>query len=307
MKIVLQHAIGDPGWRSEVMRPAEMTRFAQLAEQHGYAAIGFTDHPAPTVRWSESGGEGSAEPFTSLAFCAAVTSTIRLMTFVLVLPYHNPFMLAHQVAALDQLSAGRLDLGVGTGYMKGEMHALGVDPQHRREQFDEVLQAAISIWNEPEINGDGRGWSARGVHGQPPPVQLPHPPIWVHGNSPFGRERAARYGAGWIGVLTTDQLASTMRTRPLPDLAAVAGAVEDLRQRTVQAGRSADEVAVGLGGLWPILDIRAGWDVDERLESAQRAADVGVGTLFLTVIGDDTHAANDTVAAYGEQVIAKLK
>ena len=306
MKVVIQHAVGDPGWRPEVMRPAEVTRFAQLAEQYGYAALAFTDHPAPSVRWTQAGGEGSSDPFTSLAFCAAVTSTIRLMTFVLALPYHNPFRLAHQASTLDQLSAGRLDLGLGTGYMKRELYALGADLDQRRAQFDDVLDVAFRVWNEPEVNAEGRGWSARGVHGQPAPLQLPHPPLWIHGNSAFGRERAARHGAGWIGVLTTEELAGTMRTRPLPDLAAVELAVADLRARTARAGRDQADVRLGLGGLLPMLDIRRGWDVDEILQRAEQACGLGIETLFVTVIGDDAHAANDTVEAFGEQLVGNL-
>ena len=88
MKIVVQHAVGDPGWQPSVLAPPTVADFARLAEQHGYAGIAFTDHPAPTVRWTAAGGEGSSDPLVSLAFCAAVTSSIELMTFVLALPYH---------------------------------------------------------------------------------------------------------------------------------------------------------------------------------------------------------------------------
>lgn len=212
--------------------PPFVAEFAPLAERHGYAGIAFTDHPAPTVRWTAAGGEGSADPLVSLAYCAAVTSSIELMTFVLALPYHNPFRLAHQAATLDALSGGRLTLGLGTGYLRGEMRALGASPDSRLTSFDAVLETMVTAWSAESVSGSFpapestlasapvsasaavtssgpvsgspadpfSGWSAREVHVQPRPLQRPHPPLWFHGNSAFGRARAARYGGGSLGV-----------------------------------------------------------------------------------------------------------
>jgi probable F420-dependent oxidoreductase len=306
MRFVVQHAVGDPGWQPAILHPPAVGTFARLAEQHGYAGIAFTDHPAPTVRWTEAGGEGSADPLVSLAYCAAVTESIELMTFVLVPAYRNPFLLAHQVSTLDALSGGRVTLGLGTGYLKGEMRALGVVPDERLTLFDETLDLVLRAWTEPSISGEGTGWSARGVHVQPQPVQQPHPPLWFHGNSAFGRERAARRGAGWIGVLTGEAMAATMRTAPLPGLAAVRTAVQDLRRRCLDEGRDPDEVAIGLAGLLPMLDIREDWSLDALTDAARSAAELGVDTLFVTICGDDPFAANDTLAAFGEHVVAAL-
>jgi alkanesulfonate monooxygenase SsuD/methylene tetrahydromethanopterin reductase-like flavin-dependent oxidoreductase (luciferase family) len=331
MRIVVQHAVGDRAWHPSVLAPPFVAEFARLAERHGYAGIAFTDHPAPTVRWTASGGEGSADPLVSLAYCAAVTSSIELMTFVLALPYHNPFRLAHQAATLDALSGGRLTLGLGTGYLRGEMRAMGADPDSRLESFDSVLETMLTAWAAESVSGSFpalapppapgaaaaadaapasatfSGWSAREVHVQPRPVQQPHPPLWFHGNSAFGRARAARYGGGWLGVLTTPQLAATMRTAHLPDLAAAAAVVADLRRRCEEAGRDPGSVEVGLGGLWPMLDIRRGWDADAIAAAAQAAAAIGVGTLFTTVCGDDPNAASETLAAFGEQVVGAVR
>ena len=262
MKIVVQHAVGDPAWQPSVLAPPFVAEFARLAERHGYAGIAFTDHPAPTVRWTAAGGEGSSDPLVSLAYCAAVTSSIELMTFVLALPYHNPFRLAHQAATLDALSGGRLTLGLGTGYLRGEMRAMGADPDARLASFDAVLETMLTAWTAESVSGSGPGWSAREVHVQPRPVQRPHPPLWFHGNSAFGRERAARYGGGWLGILTTPQLATTIRTAHLPDLKAARLAIEDLHRRCEASGRDPASVSLGLSGLWPMLDIRQGWDAD---------------------------------------------
>ena len=153
MRIVVQHAVGDPAWDPSVLAPPFVADFARLAEKHGYAGIAFTDHPAPTLRWTAAGGEGSADPLVSLAYCAAVTSSIELMTFVLALPYHNPFRLAHQAATLDALSGGRLTLGLGTGYLRGEMRAMGADPAARLEAFDAVLETMLTAWSADSVSG----------------------------------------------------------------------------------------------------------------------------------------------------------
>jgi probable F420-dependent oxidoreductase len=306
VKIVVQHAVGDPGWHPSVLAPPFVGEFARLAEWHGYAGIAFTDHPAPTVRWTAAGGEGSSDPLVSLAYCAAVTSSIELMTFVLALPYHNPFRLAHQAATLDALSGGRLTLGLGTGYLRGEMRAMGAAPDSRLESFDSVLETMLTAWTAESVSGSGPGWSAREVHVQPRPVQQPHPPLWFHGNSAFGRERAARYGGGWLGILTTPQLATTIRTAHLPDLKAARLAIEDLHRRCEVAGRDPASVSLGLSGLWPMIDIRQGWDADAIVEAAQAASSIGVGTLFTTICGDDPLAANETLAAFGDQVVAAV-
>jgi probable F420-dependent oxidoreductase len=315
MRVVVQHAIADPAWHPSLLAPPRVADFARLAERHGYAGIAFTDHPAPSARWTAAGGEGSADPLVSLAYCAAVTSSIDLMTFVLALPGHNPFRLAHQAATLDALSGGRLVLGLGTGYLRGEMRAVGADPGARLATFDAVLETMLAVWTGETVSGSFTapepgpftGWSAREVHVQPRPVQQPHPPLWFHGNSAFGRARAAQYGGGWLGILTTPQLAATIRTTHLPDLAAVEAAVADLHRRLEAAGRDPQAVAAGLAGLWPMLDIRRGWDTGALVQAAQAATAAGVGTVFATICGDDPSAANETVAAFGEQVVAAVR
>jgi probable F420-dependent oxidoreductase len=283
-----------------------MRSFARSAEQAGYSAIAFTDHPAPSTRWLRAGGEGSADLFGGLAFCAAVTDTIRLMTLVLVLPYRNPLLAAHQVATLDALSDGRVTVGVGTGYLSSEMFALGADPNSRREAFDDAVEAMVEAWSGNEVARHGAGYSARATVVPPRPVQRPHPPLFVHGNGVFGRDRAARYGAGWIGLLTTDVLATTIRTRPLPDHDALAVAIRDLADRTTAAGRDASSIEVCVGGQWPLLDVRKGWDVDRYLDDAAALERLGVDTMLVMLCGDDVSAAEDTLLSFGEQVVGPL-
>ena len=112
----------------------------QAAEHAGFSAAFFTEHPIPAEKWRQSGGHDALDPFVGLSFCAAATSSISLLTNLTVLPYRNPLMLAKTVASLDVLSGGRVILGIGTGYLKGEYKALGVDFDERNDLFDESVE-----------------------------------------------------------------------------------------------------------------------------------------------------------------------
>src|SRR3954471_10539941 len=112
-----------------------LTRFAQTAEAAGFDGIGFTDHPAPSHRWLQAGGHDALDPFTALAFIAAVTERIRLIPNIVVLPYRNPFLVAKSIATIDALSGGRFTLAVAAGYQRSEYAALGVDFENRNVIF----------------------------------------------------------------------------------------------------------------------------------------------------------------------------
>lgn len=304
MKYAVQHGIGDPKWSPAILAPAAVTSFARAAEATGWSAIAFTDHPAPSTRWVQGGGEGSSDPFGSLAFCAAVTRTIRLLTWVLVLPYRNPLLTAHQISTLDVLSGGRLTLGVGTGYLRGEFRGIGADFDHRRALFDEAVEVLASGWVNDDITIEGREFTAPGNVLQPRPVQLPRPPLWLHGNGAWATERAARYADGWLATMTTDVLARTIRTTPMPDLAAVRAGVGRLRTALEQNGRSLDEVDIAVSGNLPMLDVRVGWDADDVRQQVAELEAMGVTWIVANVIGDDPGAAEDTIRRFAEEIIA---
>lgn len=302
MKFDVQHASADPAWTPAIISPDAVTRFARAAEESGYASLGFTDHPAPSAAWVNSGGEGSADPFSSLGFCAAVTSTIRLFTWVLVLPYRNPFLTAHQTATLDALSGGRLTLAVGTGYLRGEFRALGIDFDRRREAFDEAIEVLRAAWAGGEVNYAGATFTAKATSPQPRPVQPSGPPLWLHGNSRWGLERAARYGDGWVALMADPRLYRTIRTAPIPDLDALSRKMAELRELTVAAGRDPAAVEVVATGNLPMFDARVGWDSARLADEVAVMAELGVDRTVLVICGDDPGAAEDTVRRLGEDL-----
>jgi probable F420-dependent oxidoreductase len=305
MKFGIQHASGDPNWGPGILAPGAVAGFARAAEECGYAAIAFTDHPAPSTKWIESGGEGVADPFSALGFCAALTTSIRLLTYVLVPPYRTPFIAAQQVATLDVLSGGRVTLGLGTGYLRGEFRAVGADLEHRRSTFDEHLEVMREAWAGREITRDTATFSAPGNQVLPHPQQRPHPPLWIHGNGPWARHRAARDLQGCIFMIAGPELVRTIRTLPIGDLDELARTIDDFRDRVEANGRVIDDVDVVVTGLWPMLDVRAGWSVDERLASVAELERLGVDWIVSTCCGDDPAAAEDTVRAFGEQVVQR--
>jgi probable F420-dependent oxidoreductase len=232
-----------------------------------------------------------------------VTTRIRLLTWVLVLPYRNPLFAAHQIATVDALSAGRLILGVGTGYLRGEFHGVGADFDQRRAAFDEALDVFSDGWESDEVAMTGLNFSAPGNVLQPRPAQLPRPPVWVHGNGRWGTDRAARLADGWVVTMTTDVLARTIRTTSIPDLKAVASGISHLRSALDRLGRAHDDIEIVVSGNWPMLDTRVGWNVDQRLEQISELEDLGVTWVVANVIGDDPAASQDTVRRFGEEVV----
>ncbi|MCY4663647.1 MAG: TIGR03619 family F420-dependent LLM class oxidoreductase, partial [Acidimicrobiaceae bacterium] len=166
---------------SEFATRLGVMEFARAAEEAGFDGIGFTDHPAPTHRWMSAGGHDALDPFAALAFCAAATERLLLIPNVVVLPYRNPLLVAKSVATIDALSNGRFVLAVGTGYLKGEYRALGVDFDQRNDLFDEAIEAMRGIWTPDDSRHEGRNFTAHGQTANPKPSRPI--PIWIGGNS----------------------------------------------------------------------------------------------------------------------------
>lgn len=306
MRFGIQHGIGDPNWKPSIIAPEAVRRFAATAERAGYDAIAFTDHPAPSDRWVHNGGEGVADWATALGFCAAVTHRMRLLTFVMVPSYRNPLLAAHQLATLDAISGGRLIVGLGTGYLFSEMRALGGDPSQRLQTFDRSVATMKRAWAGGPVAVDGDGFSAKGAIVHPPVVQRPHPPLWIHGNSPWGTERAARDGQGWMGMLTGDDetIVRTIRTTPIGDVAVMGERIAAFKIAAERHGRDPEEFDIVAMGGWPYFDVRRPWSAEQLRDDVGRLAEVGVDWIILTCCGDDADASVETIEAFAADVIA---
>ncbi len=172
------------------------------AERLGFQSVFLVEHHFTGA------GQVSAS-MTLLAYLAARTQQIRLGTAVVVLPWHNPILVAEQAATLDLLSGGRLDLGVGKGYRPPEFSGFCIPQNEANERFDEAIEVIRKAWTlEGRFSHHGKRWHFESVIVEPEPVQRPHPPLWMAGGSPESIRRAAREGFN----LLLDQLGSTQLT-----------------------------------------------------------------------------------------------
>ncbi|MEU6372538.1 LLM class F420-dependent oxidoreductase [Streptomyces sp. NPDC046909] len=213
----------------DVLDAGPLPEVAAAAERAGFAALSLSEHPVPGARWLTSGGHQTLDPFIALAFAAAATERLRLLTYLAVAPYRNPFVLAKAAATLDKLSAGRLILGLGAGYQKSEFHALGVDFDERNALFEEVLDVLPLHWSGEPFTYQGRHFSARDVIARPRPVQDPIP-IWIGGNSKVSRRRVAERAQGWMPMSGSAGLSATARTPMLGSVAELAEQIAELRE-----------------------------------------------------------------------------
>ena len=134
-----------------------------------------------------------------LTALAMRTTTLRLGTAVIVLPWHNPVLLAEQAATLDLISGGRLDLGIGKGYRHSEFKGFQISPEEAEARFEEALEVMQRGWTTRErFSHHGRFWHFEDIVVEPPPAQKPHPPLWVAAGNPHSIARAASRGFNLI-------------------------------------------------------------------------------------------------------------
>jgi len=230
--------------------PEILTGIAQQGEALAYDYLTLTDHVVlPNLRvpgypYSESGeffSEGPArrhEQLTTAAFIAAKTSRIRLVLAVLVVPHRPAVLAAKMLATLDVLSGGRLVVGIGAGWLQAEFDAVVTPPfAERGAVTDEYLRAFRTLWTEEAPRISGRWVEFDGIVFEPKPVQKPHPPIWVGGESGPALRRAARLGDAWYPIGSNNK-------HLLDTLPRYRAGVDRLRKLTAEAGRDLASVAL---------------------------------------------------------------
>ncbi|SHN18419.1 TIGR03619 family F420-dependent LLM class oxidoreductase [Cryptosporangium aurantiacum] len=303
MKFTVEYPIERGPYAPEFLDPDALAEFARTAEAAGFDAIAFSEHPAPSRKWIEAGGHDTFDPLAALAFCAAATSRIRLMTHLLVLPYHNPLQVAKTLATVDILSRGRLVVVAGTGYLRSEFAAVGVDFDQRNTLFDEAVAAITTAWSGDAYAYQGRHFRAVDQVLRPRPLQQPHPPLWIGGNSPLTRRRVVRYGRGWSPMLTAGRHAPSLRTPPIDSIEELAAAVTDLHAQLRDAGRQPDEVEIQLEAPTPA---EAGGPADPAAhrETLQDYAKAGVTSALVHVPADSLENALAAVRDYGAAAIS---
>jgi probable F420-dependent oxidoreductase len=174
------------------------------------------------------------EPVTLLTFAAALTSKVRLGSAVILPLTRNPVHLAKALATLDQLSQGRLTLGVGIGGPHVPEPAFGIPKENRSRRFVEVLSVMKALWTQPRASFAGEFWNFQNVAMEPKPLQKPHPPIWFGARDEIALRRAVRHGDGWMGAgssSTADFIKQSVMLRRLLDEAKRAPATFPISKR----------------------------------------------------------------------------
>ncbi|WP_116204302.1 LLM class flavin-dependent oxidoreductase [Amycolatopsis circi] len=172
--------------------PTAMDTFLTHAEELGFDSAWTGEQVLGT--------QPLLSPLETLAYAAARTRRIRLGCAMLVGPLHNPVHLAKTVASVDQLSQGRLEIGLVAGGPNRMFSAFGVDPAGHVARFGEGLRLMEQLWTRPRVDFDGRFWQLRDAAMEPKPVQQPHPPVWFGGSHPNALARAVRSAHGFIGA-----------------------------------------------------------------------------------------------------------
>lgn len=302
MKYTVQYPL-TPGYDPRLLEPETMIKIAQAAEQSGFSAIAFTDHPAPSSDWLAGGGHDSFDPLTALGFVAGVTRTIRLMPYLLVLPYRNPLLVAKQAATVDVLSAGRLIVTVGTGFLQSEFLALGADFAERNALFDEAVEVLRGSWTTPDFRYAGRHFQATGQVQQPPPVQPGGPPLWIGGNSLKVRRRVARYGRGWSPLLVDEAFASRARTEAVATPEQLRIAIAQLREFAHDEGRAdADEIEVQVQSA-AVTSMRS--SLEQQRDAIGQVADAGATWVVVNPPRRNADAAIEALNRFGAEMIGR--
>jgi probable F420-dependent oxidoreductase len=193
-KIIL-FGIGAP--QIHVRWPVEMEKiqnYVQRAEAFGFHSIWVQEQAGIRV------SAGALEGVSMLSYMAALTRRIHLGNAVFLINLRNPIQLAKSLAALDQLSQGRLIVGVGLGGFTRLYQAYGLSPDRRVARFNEALAVIKKLWTEDDFTFNGEFWQIKNASLLPKPVQKPHPPIWFGGHSPSALRRAVKYGCGFVGA-----------------------------------------------------------------------------------------------------------
>lgn len=310
------------GPRGATGTPDGLAARAAQADSLGFAYLGIPDHivfprsSASQYPYNADGKHPSIgtgyclEQLTCLAFVAALTRKIRLLTSVLVVPHRPAILAAKTLATIDVLSKGRLTVGVGVGWLAEEMAALGAPPFAKRgAASDAFISGFRELWTKDNPRGDGTFVNLDGLIFEPKPVQRSGPPIWVGGEGKAARRRAGRLGDGWYPTVRNPR-----ERLDRPEV--FAAALAEVRREAEAAGRdpSGIDVAVYANSL-SLGMARENADGDRLVftgSAAQIVDDVGAfvraGARHIIVgfESNDLQQSLDLTEAFASSVMAKV-
>jgi|SRR5271170_496808 len=286
----MDYAIAIPQYYADGMfDPGAFREYLTRAEELGYRGAWAQENPFGT------GGQLSAMEI--MTYAAACTTRLRLGSLVFVSTLHIPVHLAHSLATLDQLSGGRLDVGVGSGGPQRTFEAFGMSKDRYIARFTEGIALIKALWTQPSVTFDGEFWQLKDAAMEPEPRQKPHPPLWLGGSSEIAARRAVRLGDGFFGAGSSTTSAFKEQVAAARDEAARQGkagfpiakrvyiAVDD------DAARARERLNAGLAMVYGrrVAAIEAAGIAgtpDDCVVGVREVVDVGAGQVLFTVLDD---------------------
>ena len=302
--------------------PADIATIAQRGEQLGYRLLAIPDHIVvpktigSRYPYSKSGkfevdarAGDHLEPLALMAHLAGITTEARLLTSVMVVPYRHPVLTAKLVSTIDLLSRGRVVLGVGAGWMAEEFPPVGAPAfADRGRATDEYLRIYKTLWTEDDPSFAGAFASFNDIMFQPKPVQKPHPPIWIGGESRPAKRRAARYGDAWYPIGCNPR-------HPLDTLERFSASLGELRAMAEAEGRDPASIDVAYWAVWYGGGAQQ-TDTGERMLLSGSADDIagdigalaalGVRHVVLQFLRPTLGESLDLMTRFAEEVIPKV-
>ncbi len=241
--------------RPPLMTPDNIVAILKMAEELGWGYAAIPDHiieppefkgypytSTGAMTWGPSGNV--IEMLAYLMFAAANTTKLRVMSGIAVLPLRNPLFTAKALATIDILSKGRLTVGCGVGWEHQEFAALGAPPfAERGKVSNEYIRLFKELWMKESPHFEGKYVSFKNMPFLPKPVQKPHPPIWIGGESPAAMKRAIELGDAWFPI-------GSNRKFPYDTAKRFAAALETFRQYGAEAGRDVKQITLAYCPLW---------------------------------------------------------
>jgi probable F420-dependent oxidoreductase len=289
--------------------PGAFRAYMQRVEELGFESA-----------WTQESVLGSSPqiaPLEAMTYAAACTQRIRLGCVVFVSTLHSPLHLAKALSSLDQLSGGRVEVGIGTGGKVRPFAAFGISPDRYVARFSEGLALMKTVWTEPRVTFDGEFWQLTDAAMEPKPVQKPHPPIWFGANGERALRRAVRLGDGFFGA------GSTPTARFASQVQVVRGALADAGRDPAgfpiakriyigvddDAARVRDRVNATMARIYGrrVPDIEAAavaGTPDDCVREALQVADAGAELILFTTLFDPAEQAERLAAEVMPRIAA---
>ena len=271
--------------------PERIRRYLARAEALGFTGAWVVEQVVGTV--------ASLEPIELLSYAAATTARLRLGAAVLLTALRSPVHTAKSLATLDQLSGGRLDVGVGLGGSSAVYPAFGLSPERRAARFAEGIELMKRLWTEPRVTFEGEFYRLKDVPMEPKPRQRPHPPIWFGAHHPQALQRAVALGGAFMGAgsLSTAKFADevVLLRRRLAEAGRDPAAFPVAKRVYIAVdpdrGRAARRLTEWFGAFYhrPQLaeEVSVWGSADECAEGLRAVVAAGAGMLMLNPVFDD--------------------